>query len=62
MPKFNVIRKEVWQHVIAIEADDKADAIKKVANDEGNELFGAEYHYTLDPDVWGCEGPVDEKI
>jgi hypothetical protein len=49
MPRYHVRVKEVWEHVYAVEADSPKHALK-IAAEEGDELEGEEYCYTIEND------------
>lgn len=54
--KYVVTRKEIWNQGVQIEADSKEEAIRKVANGEGDvieTLF--EYNMTMNPENWDIE-------
>lgn len=54
--KYLVTRKEVWNSVVAVEADNREEALSLAANMEGHEIDNLfEYNHTLDTDVWDVE-------
>jgi hypothetical protein len=56
MPRYIVTRKEIWNQGVQVEAGNKEDAIRKVADGDGEvieTLF--EYNMTMNPEVWGIE-------
>jgi len=52
MPKFIVEVREVWVQPVEIEAETEEEAIKRVADAEGDWDGQAEYSHTLDPETW----------
>jgi len=62
MPTFIVVRKEIWDHGIKIEAESKKEAVQKVASGQGEAIEGLfECSRTMDPDTWSAERIVKER-
>ena len=58
--RYIITRREVWTQGVQIEADSKEEAIRKVADGDGEVIESLfEYSHTLDPDTWTLE-QVDE--
>lgn len=56
MKTFIIGVKEVHIQPVRVEADSREEAIKKVAEGEGETLEELlEYDYTLEPDVWTAQ-------
>jgi hypothetical protein len=54
--RYVVTRREVWAQGVQIEAEDKEDAIRRVAEGEGDDIESLfEYSHTLDRDTWDIE-------
>jgi hypothetical protein len=56
MPRYIVIKKEIWNQGVQVEADSKEEAIRKVVKGEGEmieTLF--EFSVLLSPDNWNVE-------
>jgi len=58
--RYLVLRREVHVSHIPITADSKEQAIQKVADGEGEEIF-LEYSHTLAVDTWTVEDLSEEK-
>lgn len=57
MPKYTVLVREIHVSHMEIEADDPEQALEKVFQGEGQEIF-LEYYDTMDSSYWTVE---DEK-
>lgn len=55
MFRFHVTRKEIFDQIVEIDADDREEAIDLVADGSGDEIGEAEYHSTMNVDTWKCE-------
>ena len=56
MPKFTVIKREVWTSGIAIDAESELEALNLVRLGNGQEIDTLlEYSHTLDSSTWTVE-------
>ena len=58
--RYYVTRKEVYDAIVCVEADNKKDALKKAADDNLVKEVALEYNHTLDPDYWSVEEAPNE--
>jgi len=61
MPKYTVLRREVHISHQEIEADSVEDAINRVVDGEGDEVY-FEYSHTLDSDIWSVEDANGKRL
>jgi len=56
MKKFLVTKREVWNSVFEVSAEDETEAKRAIIEGKGKELdTGLEYRYTLNSDTWDVE-------